>query len=228
MTTATPNGLVGNGEVEDYVVPINTPSVPSLNVVKRITAINGTNITGFADGADVLPSNDNDARWPSPNTQYLRGAIACTTGTPCNGISGGRPGDTVEYTIYFLSNGTDNLRNVTICDRIPSNSTFEPNTYAASTGIFLGWDGTAAALPDPDNSTVGVGKVALTNVADGDKGRFIANPTLLPNAPCSGTANPNGGVVVDVVSAATTVPIATASGVPIPSYGFVRFNVRVN
>ena len=228
LTTATPNGLVGNGEVEDYVVPINTPSVPSLNVVKRITAINGTNITGFADGADVLPSNDNDARWPSPNTQYLRGAIACTTGTPCNGISGGRPGDTVEYTIYFLSNGTDNLRNVTICDRIPSNSTFEPNTYAASTGIFLGWDGTAAALPDPDNSTVGVGKVALTNVADGDKGRFIANPTLLPNAPCSGTANPNGGVVVDVVSAATTVPIATASGVPIPSYGFVRFNVRVN
>lgn len=231
LTTSTPNGLVGNGEVEDYVVPINAPSVPSLNVVKRITAINGTNITGFVDGADVLPSNDNDARWPSPNTQYLRGAIACTTGTPCNTISGGRPGDTVEYTIYFLSNGSDNLRNVSICDRIPSNSTFEPNTYAAGQGILLGWDSQVVptALPDPTNSTtVASIRVPLTNIADVDKGQFIANPTALPTAPCGAAANTNGGVVVDVVSGATTVPIATASGVPIPSYGFVRFNVRVN
>jgi hypothetical protein len=70
--------------------------------------------------------------------------------------------------------------------------------------------------------------VPLTNIGDVDKGQFIANPTALPTAPCGAAVNTNGGVVVDVVSGATTVPIATASGVPIPSYGFVRFNVRVN
>jgi len=226
LTTSDSNGLFGNGEVEDYVVPIN--AVPSLNVVKRITAINGTNITGFVDGPDVLPSNDNDTKWPSPNTQYLRGAIACTTGTPCNGISGGKPNDIVEYTIYFLSNGTDNLRNVSICDRIPTNTTFETDTYTSGKGILLGWDGTATALPDPSNSTTGATKVSLTNISDGDKGQFIATPTLLPNVPCLGTSNPNGGVVVDVVSGATNVPIATGSGVPINSYGFVRFKVKVN
>lgn len=232
LTTATPNGLVGNGEVEDYVVPIN--AVPSLNVVKRITAVNGTNITGYVAGTPIAGSDATDLRWPgsanfTASPQYLRGAIACTTGTPCNGISGGRPGDTVEYTIYFLSNGTDNLRNVSICDRIPTNTTFEINTYGALQGILLGWDGTATALPDPTNSTLSANKVALTNnTGDLDKGKFFAVGNTLPDPPCGAANNDFGGVVVDVVSGATTVPIATASGVPIPSYGFVRFNVRVN
>jgi hypothetical protein len=135
----------------------------------------------------------------------------------------------VEYTIYFLSNGTDNLRNVSICDRIPTNTTFEINTYGALQGILLGWDGTATALPDPTNSTLSANKVALTNnTGDLDKGKFFAVGNTLPDPPCGAANNDFGGVVVDVVSGATTVPIATASGVPIPSYGFVRFNVRVN
>ena len=232
LTTATPNGLVGNGEVEDYVVPIN--AVPSLNVVKRITAVNGTNITGYVAGTPIAGSDATDFRWPgsvdfNASPQYLRGAIACTTGTPCNGISGGRPGDTVEYTIYFLSNGTDNLRNVSICDRIPTNTTFETGTYGVGNGILLGWDGNATALPDPTNSTPSANKVALTNsTGDLDKGKFFAAGNTLPNPPCGTANNDFGGVVVDVVSGVTTVPIATASGVPIPSYGFVRFNVRVN
>ncbi len=207
-----------------------TAAVPSLNLVKRITAINGTPISGFVDAPNTAGSNDNDLKWPgSPNSpQYLRGAIACNAGNACNTIQGVKPTDIVEYTIYFLANGTENLTNVKICDRIPSNTTFEPNTYAAATGIFLGWDNTLAGLPDPSNSTVGVGKVALTNVLDGDKGQFIANPTLLPTTPCLGTANPNGGVVVDIVSGATTVPKANGSGTPVNSYGFVRFNVKVN
>jgi uncharacterized repeat protein (TIGR01451 family) len=237
LTTSTPNGLVGNGEVEDYVVPIN--AVPKLNLVKRITAINGTPITGYIAGTpDLVAGNDaTDLKWPgsanfTATPQYLRGAIACTnaSGTDCNSIRGAKPGDLVEYTIYFLANGTDNLRNVKICDRIPTNTTFQTGTYDATLGsekgILLGWDNTA--LPDPTTLT---GTVALTNaIGDGpDKGNFVPAGTSLPNPPCGSDANTNGGVVVDVVSGpTTTVPIATGSGVPINSYGFVRFNVRVN
>ncbi len=233
ITTSSTGGAATNGEVEDY--PLTIGAVPRLNLVKRITAINGTNITGFADGTDVLPSNDNDAKWPSPNTQYLRGAIACTAGSLCNTtIAGVKRDDTVEYTIYFLANGTDALKNVKICDRIPANTTFEQNTYATGKGILLGWDSQAVptALPDPINSTPEVPSIKqwLTNaIADlPDKGNFVPAGTSLPNPPCGTDPNNNGGVVVDVVSGATTIPIATASGVPINSYGFVRFNVKVN
>ena len=235
-TASLPAGVVAipSSIAQTQNPPIDPTTVtvvgtPNLFLVKRITAINGVPITGFTNDA-VPASPDDDPRWPSPANQYLRGAIACTatSGTDCNSIRGARPGDIVEFTIYFLSSGTDNLRNLRICDRIPTNTTFEPNTYGGSTGIFLGWDGTSTVLPNPDDSTVGTGKDALTNGADLDKGQFIDSPTALPATPCGTANNDFGGVVVDVVSGATTVPIATTPVVTIPSYGFVRFNVRVN
>jgi uncharacterized repeat protein (TIGR01451 family) len=208
--------------------------VPGLNLVKRITAINGTNITGFENGTDTTGSNDDDAKWPSANTQYLRGAIACNTGNACNTIEGVKPNDTIEYTIYFLSNGTDNLKNVKICDRIPTNTTFEPDTYATGKGILLGWNNTGSgSLADPTDSTPEVANIRtwLTNdtgvAADGDRGKFYSSAETLPATPCGGSVNTNGGVVVDLGSA-TIVPKATGSGTPINSYGFVRFNVKVN
>jgi uncharacterized repeat protein (TIGR01451 family) len=218
--------------------------IPSLNLVKRITAITNsatsvtTQITGYVAGTVVTGSDATDVKWPgsanfsTANPNYLRGAIACTTASPCNGISGGKPGDLVEYTIYFLSNGTDNLTNVKICDRIPTNTTFQTDTYASGQGILLGWDSqtTPTTLPDPtDSTTVASIKVALTNTADADKGQFYTAGNALPDPPCGTTTNDNGGIVVNVVSGTTpTVPIATASGTPINSYGFVRFKVKVN
>ena len=221
----------GGGETNtsnNTATDVTTIDGPRLFLVKRITAINGVDINGFAD--DPTTPNDTDPLWPTPAGTYLRGAITCTTTTTCNGasgaVSGAKPNDTVEYTIYFLSTGSENLRNLRICDRIPTNTTFEPDTYASLQGILLGW---GVALPDPTNSTPSANKVVLTNsTADLDKGRFFIAGSTLPNPPCGTDPNDNGGVVVDVVSGATTVPFATASGVPIPSYGFVRFNVRVN
>jgi uncharacterized repeat protein (TIGR01451 family) len=215
---------LGEGEVEDYIIN----KVPGFNVVKRITNINGTDITGFAASTTVAGNTDpTDTKWPSANTQYLRGAVTCTTASPCNGISGGKPGDLVEYTIYFLSNGTDDIKNVQLCDRIPTNTTFEPDTYTTGKGILFGWDSSGGAIPDPANSTPSAIKVALTNTADADTGTFFAAGAPVPTTPCGGTSNPNGAIVVSIGSS-TVIPAATGSGAPKNSYGFIRFKVKVN
>ena len=198
-------------------VTVGLPS--SLNLVKRITAINGTNINGFVSDTPTATSNDSDARWPSLNTQYLRGAINAPSV---------QPNDVIEYTIYFLSNGGRPARNVQLCDRIPTNTTFQPDTYGVGNGIVLGWDSTAAILPDPTTST-GPGKVALNNVPDADAGQFLATNVSVTNAPApcnDGSTNPDGAILVRL-GATTDVPFATGSGTPIDSYGFVRFAVRV-
>ncbi|NUN65054.1 hypothetical protein HCU40_09865 [Pseudanabaena biceps] len=223
---------LGKGEVEDYILG----KVPGFNLVKRITNINGTDITGFVNGPDVIGNNDSDVKWPSPNTQYLRGGVNCTPTTPCTTssgtISGAKPGDLVEYTIYFLSNGSDNVKNVQLCDRIPSsgtapiyNTTFEPDTYGTGNGVLFGWDSqaTPTTLPDPTNSTLVPSiKVAIANTV-----AFVASSTALPTTPCNGTANPNGAVLFNI-GASTVVPAATGAGAPINSYGFIRFKVKVN
>jgi uncharacterized repeat protein (TIGR01451 family) len=233
LTTATPNGAVGNGEVEDYPITITNAGVAGLNLVKRITAINNTAITGFVDGANTATSNDNDPNWPTANAQYLRGAIDCTTASPCNGgtISSVAPGGLIEYTIYFLSNGANPARNVQLCDRLPADTVFQPDTYGSGNGILLGWNTTGGALPlpDPTNSTIGAGKVALNNVPDADAGQFLATNVSVTNAPApcnNGATNPEGAILVRL-GAVTDVPNATGSGTPTNSYGFIRFQARV-
>jgi len=229
---------LGEGEVEDYVIN----KVPGFNIVKRITNINGTDITGFAPSTTVAGNTDpTDTKWPSPNTQYLRGGVNCTATSPCTTatattIAGAKPGDLVEYTIYFLSNGTDDIKNVQLCDRIPSNgttpsyTTFEPDTYGTSgsgLGILFGWDSSGGAIPDPVDSTTSLIKVALTGTADSDAGTFYPAGTPVPATPCGSTSNPNGAIVVNI-GATTVIPAATGSGAPKNSYGFIRFKVKVN
>ena len=232
VTTPAPQPFtpLGKGEVEDYILG----KVPGFNLVKRITAITDmapttpvtTQITGFENqAADVVGNNDSDTKWPSASSQYLRGAINCTTAAPCNSgaVSGAKPGDLVEYTIYFLSNGSDNVKNVQLCDRIPTNTTFELNTYGTDNGVLFGWDNTLAALPNPADSTVAGNKVAINNAS-----AFVAAAPLpiTPTNPCNGASNPNGAVLFNI-GASTIVPAATGTGTPINSYGFIRFKVKV-
>lgn len=198
-------------------------SQPNLLLVKRITAVtrNGAAINNYNGQAlnqwhDDSTTNDNDSKWPTKNT-YLRGAI-----------SGGvvMPGDEVEYTVYFLSNGASDAKNVTICDLVPTNSTFVNNAFNGSTprdggtpstdsGIALALDATTL----PTNPTV-----YLTNIADApDRGQFFP-PGTTPSTSCSGQ-NTNGAIVVKV---SPNLPHATAPGTPPNSYGFIRFRAKVN
>jgi uncharacterized repeat protein (TIGR01451 family) len=212
-----------------------TGGSPIITLVKRITAINGVPITGFVD--DPATTADTDTKWPSPNTDYLRGAIACPTTNVC---PASQPTQTIEYTIYFLSNGNTNATNVTICDLVPANTTFVSGAYNIVGGgsnldiAFLN----SNSLQIPPNAY-------LTGLSDSDRGNFF-QPNVLPpttckkpttNATLTAADNTNGLVVVDVVKrttatvpvpAAEIIPFATGAGTPAKSYGFVRFTVKVN
>ncbi len=206
---------------------ITASAPPNLRLVKRITAINGVNISGFVDyvnSSDPRAADDNALNWPDsdPNpaiNTYLQGAV-----------NGGfvKPGDTVEYTIYFLSDGGKDTTNVQVCDLVPANSTFISNAFnglAPTDGGLPGTDlGIAIALSSTSAPTQPT--AYLTNVPDPDRGQFFA-PRITPPTACSGSNN-NGAVVVNVVTNPTTLPKATAPGTPSNSYGFVRFRVRVN
>ncbi|WP_242046120.1 MULTISPECIES: beta strand repeat-containing protein [Calothrix] len=211
-----------NNSSSDTVTFSNTPK---LLLVKRITAINGVDLTGFVDNtnaADPTAADDNDGKWPTPNTTYLRGKI-----------DGGfvKPGDMLEYTVYFLSKGGSDSKNVTICDLVPENTNFQTQGFNSDTGIAidtgatgtdlgiaLGWSSTS--LP-----TAPTQRMSSDNT-DGDRGQFFPANTGTGGATCSAT-NTNGAVIVKVVSGANTIPKATGAGTPTNSYGFIRFRAKV-
>ena len=206
---------------------------PSILLVKRITAINNVDVTGFiADAGTADPKWPDSA--PDPNVNaFLRGAIACpSTGSVI--CSAPQPTQTIEYTVYFLSNGAADATNVTICDLVPANTTFVSGAYGSNRDIaFLN----SAPLQTTPS-------VFLTGLPDSDIGNFY-QPNVLPpttcrqpitNATLTASDNTNGLVVVDVVRRITTIPLppteflpfATGAGTPARSYGFVRFTVNVN
>lgn len=182
--------------------------------------MNTTAIAGFVD--DVT-ANDNDSKWPSPNTTYLRGAIG-NAGLPNSGV---QPGDEIEYTIYFLSNGGSTVRDVQFCDLIPANTTYVPGS------TILGYDTAGTTLPDPSTPTTTSGLLkSLTDGVDADEGRFYGSADTVPAA-CtnnSGT-NTDGAVFVQLEAADPALPdmpFATGPGTPADAYGFVRFRVTVD
>lgn len=187
------------------------PGVGELTLVKRITRINnnttykGTNLAQVFE--DPNSTNDNKPQWPA---DYLQG-----------GLSGlvVEPGDEVEYTIYYLSSGQSSLNSVTLCDLIPTNSTFISDGFAPGAGIVL----------SRINSTSN-----LTNITDSDPGTFIdlgnaapaacnrsaisANPNS-PPPPLTAASNTTGAVVVNITPGASNLAVG--------DYGFFRFRVKV-
>ena len=198
----------------------NNNGTPKVLLVKRITAINGqttnpndntTPLNVFVDDtASDRKDDDNHPNWAS---DYLKGAI--------NGGSV-KPGDELEYTIYFLSSGSTPAKNVLLCDRVPENVTFIPNSFnnqAQATGGLQSADRGILWLKDGNTES-------LTNVQDGDFAQYfppsIEPDTVYPKIKCDGL-NTNGAVVVNLQN----LPNATGSGTPNTSYGFIRFRGRV-
>jgi uncharacterized repeat protein (TIGR01451 family) len=213
-----------------FLAPLTSPNVL---LVKRITAINGgTNtvggdslagyineLTNAYDDNDITiptqptptsPAKDTD-KWPTPSTFLL------------GGINGGniKPGDEMEYTIYFLSAGSSEAKNVLFCDRVPTNVSFIPTAFNTATPATGGLAGDRGILSLINGTTAG-----FTNVADGDAARYFppnSDPTAIyPNLNCGGS-NTNGAVVINLGN----LPNATAPGTPTGAFGFVRFKGRV-
>jgi trimeric autotransporter adhesin len=209
--TATATDSVGNTSEFSANASVTVPvaSNPELILVKRITAINTSPITTVIDPTTTPDPNDDAPNWP---VAYLKGSVD-------TGIV--RPGDELEYTIYFLSSGDTPITKVNICDLVPANSTFIPTTYN-------GLSPADGGLPGADSGialTIGSSSFYLSNAKDTDRGEFFLADTT-PSGTCSG-ANDNGAVVVDIVKGANTLPNATAPGTPTNSYGLIRFRALV-
>lgn len=218
-TITNPNDTnSANNTVSDTAI-----SFPRLRLVKRITRVNNTVFNDLLDS----PSNANDdstLNWPA---NYLRGKTG--QGINATDVVPVMPGDTLEYTIYFLSDGQTDSNNITACDLVPLNNTFVPdgfNAVPAATGGLSGNRGIDIITNNTERSH--------TNAVDGDSGQFYLVNTLVPvptgattPAPCASfntAANGNGAVVVNLGN----LPRATTPGNPSNSYGLIRFRAKVN
>ena len=194
---------------------LNVQGPPVVLLVKRLTAVNGVNTTGFDD--DPNTTDDNSAYWPSPAATYLRGVRT---------VSGIKPGDELEYTIYFLGTSGPGT-NITLADVLPGSTSFKADAYGAASGLALAYD--TSALPTAPTSF-------LTNAADSDAGQFYPAGTSAPAAanppgfaaPLPAASNVSGVLTITLAPSPATLPPATGSGTPVGSYGFFRFRVRVN
>jgi uncharacterized repeat protein (TIGR01451 family) len=232
-STATP--ISQNDGARCPLAPPPVVNNPNVLLVKRITAINGNtntfggdSLAGYID-APTNPYDDNTITiptQPAPTDPPKDTDKWLTLNSfMIGGINGGniKPGDEIEYTIYYLSAGDATASKVLICDRIPENVTFMPtafNSFAPKN---------SSGLPGGDRGIVwqyNGATESLTNVSDNDTAEYLSpgiDPvTKYPGIKCDGN-NTNGVVVVNLGN----LPNAIAPGTPINSYGFIRFRGRV-
>ena len=193
--------LADPGDDEPTVLVLASPPSPRLRLIKRITnatrggvPLGGINFGQFVD--DPADSNDN-----APGFSQLSpiGVSKLGEETPLTS------GDEVDYTIYFLSDGTGSVNNVRFCDLIPSGTTFIPDSFGVGAGISLNRAGTTGSV---------------TNSPDTDAGTFFSPLAPLPpgNA-CPSQNNPDGAVILNLGNVSNT------SG---NNFGFIRFRVKIN
>jgi len=143
----------------------------NLLLVKRITnvtrngaTLGGVNFGGFVD--DPAATEDNNSGWTQLQpTAAPVGIIALDINNPVS------PGDEVEYTVYFLSNGAVSALATNVCDLIP-----------AGTTLVLG----SSQIRTNNTPAVSGGTV------------FTPLAPLSPNNSCSNQSNPNGAVIFNL------------------------------
>jgi uncharacterized repeat protein (TIGR01451 family) len=216
-----------------------TVSAAKVLLVKRITAINppsavtptnssnpydGTSLSQFvANSATNIPINNQSCYWPTA-TPTVADPSLCTNNYTIGAIDAGKikPGDTIEYTVYFVNAGGTSAKNVKICDLLRPNQTYIPGSLQLQ---LIG--GTTLSLTDANDTST-------------DRGQFVASNDPNSSTKTSGcnlaaisTTNPNGVIAIDITGttgspALTTMPGATSAGTPTNSSGWFRFRTKVN
>jgi uncharacterized repeat protein (TIGR01451 family) len=95
--------------------------------MRRINPNDGKELNTYIN--ETNPDDDTTMNWPTPAPDnFLIGAV-----------DGGKvsPGDTIEYTIYFLNNQGADATNIRLCDPILSSQTFNSNGYGAGKDMQL-------------------------------------------------------------------------------------------
>jgi GEVED domain/SdrD B-like domain len=224
--TATATDLVGNTS-EFSSVPA---AKAKLLLVKRVTAINGDSaknpndnnirLDQFVDDTNSLhQADDNHCNWLGATGS----TGACTNSYTIGAVSPGKvkPGDEIEYTVYYLNSGENKANQARICDRLDANLTFQTqfdinNATTVGKGIGL----------VKGNSLI----QHLTNIGtDPDKGELT---TAALATGCNLTANAGTNlsddvVVVDVGDTTNPLMGSVGAGAPTTSYGYVRLKAKV-
>jgi uncharacterized repeat protein (TIGR01451 family) len=185
-------------------------------LVKRITAINGQPVNPH-DGTvlntvvdSAATTNDDPARkWPA---SYIKGAI-----------NGGtiRPGDTVEYTVYYLNDSGADTKDLHICDPIRGQQTY----VAGSLKMLPGGSTTAIGLTDAIDPTIDRANLYLAGAA----------PTNCNASNSTITGRDNGGIAIQITGTGSSIqpdlpviPAATGSSTPASSYGSFKFTTKID
>ncbi|MEL7244867.1 MAG: SdrD B-like domain-containing protein [Cyanobacteria bacterium J06573_2] len=200
----------------DFGYQLPVASNPDVLLVKRITKINGqttnpndnTNLTTLVNDG-INDSSDDANNWPD---NYLIGAI---------NAGKVKPGDEIEYTVYFLNAGGSNGENLKICDRIASNQDFKLNVYGT---------GNDFEFQLGTNTLINLTSANDTN----DRAQLIsAGAAVDTKCNLKGT-NDNGTIEINITgtgnttqSDLTNIPGSTGKGTPNNSYGFFRFTTTV-
>ncbi len=223
----TPGVFANDGEVEDFAVVIPVASNPNVLLVKRITRVNGLTANGSTDLSVYVddpsyPYDDNTLDNPAPtplDTEYWPNPSTYLIGANNGGET--RPGDEIEYTIYFLSTGNQTAVDVQLCDKVPSFQTFVPDAFNAVSAAPGGGVGANRGISVEYNGNL----YSYTNDGDGDTAQYYPPGSTLPAA-CAAApaqAEDNGAIVVNLGD----LPQAIGSGTPTTSYGAIRFRAKV-
>ncbi len=190
----------------------------SLLLLKRITKINGVDVPTTA-GTDTVNTTGN-VNWPT--TTLLKGSVGGVA-SPVNV----KPGDKVEYTIYFINNQGAEAKNIKICDPILGSQTFLNGQYPGGKDLELKM-----------GDDLALGLTSSTDTAD-RASLYAGNAKPVGCGISSASTAP--GVVVEITGTAATgavqpaltgIPGATGVGTATPStlkpYGLIRFTTTIN
>ena len=207
LTTANYNNITAtatdssNNTSEFSAIPSTRAK---LVLAKRITSItDGTTnaIINFSSYVNDPGTTDDDAaNWPSVATTVL------------GEIDGGqaKPGDIIEYTVYYRNAGENRISAAKVCDRLNTNLVYQTNFDA-----IVAHAGSGIVLKQGSGT-----EQFLTSASDTDQGEFVtAQPTGCNLAGSTINTTSNNVVVVQAANSTTTIP-----GL---STGYIKFKAKV-
>jgi uncharacterized repeat protein (TIGR01451 family) len=211
-TAAAPAGWVKTAPIA-VSVPAGITSVSGVDfgirqkaklvLVKRITKIDTTAFTDIT--TDTW--NPGVANWPAG---YLVGKVDA-------GLV--KPGQTIEYTIYFLNNQGADATGVKICDSIKGQQTYVTNSMKLLPG------GASTLIPLTD-ATDGIDR-ANSYPATAVPGDCNVDSSTATGAAKTGTAI--SGVAIQINGPdLLVIPAAITAGSPVNSYGSFKFTTKVD
>jgi hypothetical protein len=231
--TGTPaNDTFGalNGAVGKQITGVSPASIPGarsgaecslLLLAKRVTTFNATPRSTFVNDSFTDPNSgqlvDANTNWP----------WSCAPAWSCGGnpqilgtvTEAPKPGDTLEYTIYFVSAGGNSVQFSGggiglqgICDYVPVTTTIVAGAYGAgkSVQVVLGF---TTPTPTAYGQVASAGQTGYYAIVSG-----AGNPVALPTA-CG--AVPVGATGAVFFSAASLAPYPTNDA----GFGKLRFTV---